>query len=238
MLPAACSPEWARVRARGRHRRGGAANEHCIRPPALSNEPSRWWTSGDSASGLVRPSSSEGVQELHPAGVLPRDPYGSKSRAIPASRTCNCRVADVESHNMLGQMMQFPLTLPSLLERSGRLFGGVEIVSRLPDKSIHRSNYASTHWRARALASALARAGLGRGERVGTLMWNHAWHLEAYFGVPLSGGVLHVLNLRLHPDELSYIINHAGDRMLLIDDVLRSEERRVGKECRSRWSPY
>jgi fatty-acyl-CoA synthase len=121
---------------------------------------------------------------------------------------------------MLGQMMQFPLTLASLLERSGRLFGGVEIVSRLPDRSIHRSNYANIHRRARALASALARAGLGRGERVGTLMWNHEWHLEAYFGVPLSGGVLHVLNLRLSPDELSYIMNHAGDRMLLIDDVL------------------
>jgi len=121
---------------------------------------------------------------------------------------------------MLGQMMRFPLTLASLLARSGRLFGGVEIVSRLPDKSIYRSNYANIHRRSRALASALARAGLGRGERVGSLMWNHAWHLEAYFGVPLSGGVLHVLNLRLSPDELSYIVNHAGDRMLLIDDVL------------------
>jgi len=133
---------------------------------------------------------------------------------------------------MLGQMMQFPLTPASLLERSGRLFGGVEIVSRLPDKSIHRSNYASTHRRARALASALARAGLGRGERAGTLMWNHAWHLEAYFGVPLSGGVLHVLNLRLSPDELSYIINHAGDRMLLVDDVMLPVYERLREKVR------
>ena len=129
-------------------------------------------------------------------------------------------------------MMQFPLTLAHLLERSGRLFGDVEIVSRLPDKSIHRSNYAGIQRRARALAGALARAGLGRGERVGTLMWNHEWHLEAYFGVPLSGGVLHVLNLRLSPDELSYIINHAGDRMLLIDDVLLPVYERLRGKAR------
>ena len=121
---------------------------------------------------------------------------------------------------MLSTMMQFPLTLAPILERTGRLFGAVEIVSRLPDKSVHRSNYAALCARARALAAALAAAGVGRGDRVATLMWNHAWHLEAYFGVPVSGSVLHTLNLRLHPDELAYIVNHAGDRVLLVDDVL------------------
>ena len=53
-----------------------------------------------------------------------------------------------------------------------------------------------------------------------TLLWNQTEHMEAYFGVPAAGGVLHTLNLRLHPDELTFIANHAGDRFLIVDDVL------------------
>jgi fatty-acyl-CoA synthase len=121
---------------------------------------------------------------------------------------------------MLGTMMQFPLTLTPILQRAERLFNPVEIVSRLPDKSIHRSNYGGVCRRARAFAGALAATGVERGDRVATLMWNHVWHLEVYLGAPVAGCVLHTLNLRLHPDELAYIINHAGDRVLLVDDVL------------------
>ncbi len=121
---------------------------------------------------------------------------------------------------MKGTMMDFPLTLPHILERAGRLFAGVEIVSRRPDKSAVRSTYADLHRRARALAEALQAAGLRRGDRVATLMWNHATHLEAYFGIPAAGGVLHTLNIRLHPDELAFIVNHAQDRFLLVDDIL------------------
>ena len=121
---------------------------------------------------------------------------------------------------MRGTMMDFPLTLPTILERAGKLFGKVEIVSRRPDKSFVRSTYADFYRRARRLARALELAGLRRGDRVATLMWNHAAHFEAYFGVPCSGGVLHTLNLRLHPDEIAYIANHARDRFLIVDDVL------------------
>jgi fatty-acyl-CoA synthase len=74
--------------------------------------------------------------------------------------------------------------------------------------------------RARKLARALVGAGIRRGDRVATLMWNHSSHLEVYFGVPLSGGVLHTLNLRLHPDEIAYIANDANDQLLIVDDVL------------------
>ena len=116
--------------------------------------------------------------------------------------------------------MQFPLTLAPILDRAGKLFGSVEVVSRRADKSIHRSDYAHVRRRALKLASALTKAGICPGDRVATLMWNHVWHLEAYFGVPLSGGVLHMLNPRLHPDELSYIVNHARDRILIVDEVL------------------
>src|ERR1043166_7301255 len=121
---------------------------------------------------------------------------------------------------MLGTMMDYPLTLTPILERAARIFGGVEIVSRLPDKSLHRYTYADLYRRARALGGALTRAGIHRGDRIAALMWNHAWHMEAYFGVPAAGFVHHTLNLRLHPDELAYIANHAGDRFLIVDEPL------------------
>ncbi|MBI4206184.1 MAG: long-chain fatty acid--CoA ligase [Betaproteobacteria bacterium] len=121
---------------------------------------------------------------------------------------------------MQSTMMRFPLTLDHILERAGKLFGKSEIVSRLPDRTLHRYAYNDFHRRARALAGALQRLGLKRGDRVATLMWNHYAHLEAYFAVPCAGGVLHTLNLRLHPDDIAYIANHAGDRFLIVDDIL------------------
>ncbi len=121
---------------------------------------------------------------------------------------------------MRGTIMDYPLTLPSILEHAGRLHGKTEIVSRRPDGSLHRYSFAHFRNRARRLAEALLRAGLARGDRVGTLMWNHYAHLEAYFGVPCAGGVLHTLNLRLHPDDLAYTVNHAEDRFLIVDDTL------------------
>jgi fatty-acyl-CoA synthase len=121
---------------------------------------------------------------------------------------------------MQGTMMHYPLTLSHSLERAGKFFPKAEIVSRRPDHTIHRYTYADLYRRARALAQALQAAGLERGDRVATLMWNHHAHLEAYFGIPISGGVLHTLNLRLAPSEIAYIANHAQDRFLIVDDVL------------------
>src|SRR3954464_6477224 len=121
---------------------------------------------------------------------------------------------------MHSTMMQFPLTLTHIFERAGQLFGASEIVSRLPDKSLHRYHYRDFYQRARALGGALQAAGMQPGDRVATLMWNHYAHLEAYFGIPCAGGVLHTLNLRLHPDDIGFIANHAGDRFLIVDDVL------------------
>jgi fatty-acyl-CoA synthase len=121
---------------------------------------------------------------------------------------------------MRGLMMDFPLTVPALLERAGNIFGKVEIVTRRPDRSLARYTWGDLYGRARRLASALAGLGLQRGDRVATLLWNQSEHMEAYFGVPAAGGVLHTLNLRLHPDEISFIANHAGDRFLIVDDVL------------------
>lgn len=121
---------------------------------------------------------------------------------------------------MRGTMMEFPLTLPVILERAGKLFHRVEIVSRRPDRSVVRTTYQDFYRRARRLADALTRMGLRPGDRVASMMWNHSGHLEAFFGVPCAAGILHTLNLRLHPHELAAIVNHAEDRFLLIDDVL------------------
>ena len=119
-----------------------------------------------------------------------------------------------------GRMMAFPLTLTHFLDRVKTLFPRSEVVSRLPDRSLHRYTYADFHRRACQLAAALRRLGVGPGDRVGTLCWNHHRHLEAYFAIPCSGAVVHTLNLRLHPSEIGYIAQHAGDRVVIVDRSL------------------
>jgi fatty-acyl-CoA synthase len=121
---------------------------------------------------------------------------------------------------MDGLMMDYQLTLPTLLRRSETYFSTGEIATRLPDKSFHTYTYADMTRRARQLAVALREAGLERGDRVATLCWNHYQHLEAYLGIPCGGFVLHTLNLRLHPDDLAYIATHAGDRAVIVDRSL------------------
>jgi fatty-acyl-CoA synthase len=121
---------------------------------------------------------------------------------------------------MQSTMMDVPLSLNHLLERAGKLFTGNELVSRLPDKSLRRQTYGEFYRRTRALASALQKLGMRKGDRVATLCWNHHAHLECYFGIPAAGGVMHTLNLRLSPDEIGWIAGNAQDRFLIIDDVL------------------
>ncbi|HZP46905.1 MAG TPA: long-chain fatty acid--CoA ligase [Vicinamibacterales bacterium] len=121
---------------------------------------------------------------------------------------------------MNGLMMDYPLTLSTIFRRAETLFGGQAIVSRRPDGSFHDYRFAEWAQRTRRLASALAGLGLRPGDRIATLAWNHGAHLEAYFAIPLMRGVLHTLNLRLHPDELAYIVDHAEDRAVIVDASL------------------
>jgi acyl-CoA synthetase (AMP-forming)/AMP-acid ligase II len=121
---------------------------------------------------------------------------------------------------MRGLMMDYQLTLPAVLRHAEARFADKSVVSRMPDKSMHRTTYGACISRARRLAVALRTLGIDRGDRVATFCWNHYRHLEAYFGIPMAGGVAHTLNLRLHPDDLSYIVNHADDRAIIVDDVL------------------
>src|ERR1700754_702721 len=117
-------------------------------------------------------------------------------------------------------MMDYQLTLPTILRRAETLFGKKEIVSRLLDKSIHRYTYRDFAARTKKLAVGLQQLGITEGDRVATLCWNHYQHLEAYFAIPCMGAVIHPLNLRFSADDLAYIINHAEDKIIIVDEVL------------------
>ncbi|HEY4120309.1 MAG TPA: AMP-binding protein, partial [Byssovorax sp.] len=119
-----------------------------------------------------------------------------------------------------GQMMDFPLTVTHLLERARRFFPRNEVVTREADRSISRVTYAVVAERAAKAASALRALGVGAGDRVASLAWNHARHLELYLGVPAMGAVVHTLNLRLHPDEIGFIASHAKDKVIVVDACL------------------
>ncbi len=121
---------------------------------------------------------------------------------------------------LTGRMMPFPLTITHLWQRAREYFPTREVLTRLPDKSLHRQTYADFASRTARLANALKRLGVGPGDRVATLCWNHRQHLEAYYAVPMMGAVVHTLNLRLHPSELRYIAESASDSVLIVDRSL------------------
>src|SRR5512141_2897445 len=115
-----------------------------------------------------------------------------------------------------GLMMDYPLTLQHFVDRATSLFARKEIVTKV-GPNMERLTYADWGLRVAKLANALQRLGVGRGDRVGTLAWNNTRHLEAYFAVPCMGAVLHTLNLRLPLDQLAYVINHAEDKVIIVD---------------------
>src|SRR5438309_3828692 len=114
-------------------------------------------------------------------------------------------------------MMEYPLTLAFILRRAETLFGHKAIITRRPDKTLHRYTYADFVPRAKKLAVALQLLGLGRGDRVATLCWNQYEHLDSNYRSPLACNFLHTIIPRLHPSELAYIVNDAEDRLLIID---------------------
>jgi fatty-acyl-CoA synthase len=109
--------------------------------------------------------------------------------------------------------------MPVLMDRGFQLAPNVEIVSKMRD-TIHRYTYTEEGKRVRQLANALTRLGVKQGDRVATLAWNGYRHLEIYHAVPCMGAVLHTLNLRLSLNDLEYIINHAEDSVICIDEEL------------------
>ncbi len=118
---------------------------------------------------------------------------------------------------MLGQMMTQPLLISSLIEHAERYHGQTEIISVETDGTVTETNWSGIAQNARRMASALEKLGLQPQDRVGTLAWNNRRHLEIYYAVSGAGFVCHTINPRLFPEQLTYIINHAQDRVLFFD---------------------
>jgi fatty-acyl-CoA synthase len=117
-------------------------------------------------------------------------------------------------------MMDYPLTIRSIYERARTLFPEKQIVSRRAGGEVARTTYGDWAERVARLAGALRDLGVGTGDRVGTFCWNHDRHLEVYFGSALLGAGYHTVNIRLGADQLAYIVNHARDKVLVVDSTL------------------
>ena len=115
--------------------------------------------------------------------------------------------------------MHYPLLVSRMLERAKTIFPDKEIITRV-EGGVHRYAYRELAGRVSRLCNALAGLGVQPGDRVGTFAWNTYRHLEAYFAAPTMGAVIHTINIRLAAEDLVYIINHAGDKVLLIDPDL------------------
>ncbi|MCM3024103.1 long-chain fatty acid--CoA ligase [Heyndrickxia ginsengihumi] len=113
-------------------------------------------------------------------------------------------------------MMKTPLLLSSFMERAEKYFPNKYVISRT-HTGIKRIPYSEIGKRTRRLASALEKIGMNKGDKIGSFAWNHHRHLEAYFAVPSRGAILHMVNIRLSEEHLIYVINHAEDKILMID---------------------
>ena len=120
---------------------------------------------------------------------------------------------------MKGLMSPYPLTLPHLFDRAETLFASKEIATATRS-GIERTTYGEWAQRTRRLAAALDALGISADGRVGTFAWNTARHLELYFAAPCSGRVLHTLNIRLFPEDITYIADHAEDEIVFADRSL------------------
>src|SRR5256885_4691760 len=116
-------------------------------------------------------------------------------------------------------MQDFPLTIAMILRHGRTVHGDSEVVT-FEGEGSRRASFVEVAGRAEQLAAALQRLGIEPGDRVGTFQWNTQEHLEAYLAVPTMGAVLHTLNIRLFPEQLTYVVNHAEDRVVIVDDAL------------------
>lgn len=116
-------------------------------------------------------------------------------------------------------MQDFPLTINHIFRHGRRVHSGAKVLTYDVD-GVTEATFAEVGDRADRLAAALQRLGVEPGDRVATFMWNHQIHLEAYFAIPCMGAVLHTLNIRLFPEQLAYVINHAADRVIIVDASL------------------
>ena len=123
---------------------------------------------------------------------------------------------------MLGLMQDRPLLISSLIEHANECHSGAEIVSRTVEGPIHRCSYADIRRRSKQVAKALLALGVAPGDRIATLAWNGYRHMELYYGVSGMGAVLHTINPRLFPEQITYIVNHAEDQYAFFDVTFAS----------------
>ncbi|MFN8444119.1 MAG: long-chain fatty acid--CoA ligase [Caldilineaceae bacterium] len=121
---------------------------------------------------------------------------------------------------MQGLMMDYPLTLDRIVEHANKMHSNKRITTKLPDGSFHQYTFADFYKRVKRLGNVLETLGVDVGDRVGTFAFNNYQHMELYFGIPGAGAICHTLNIRLSPDQLAYIINHAEDKVIFIDGPL------------------
>src|SRR5664279_1041999 len=120
---------------------------------------------------------------------------------------------------MRSTMQEFPLTISSILRHGTQVHHDSEVVTATADGS-RRMSYGDVGRQAAQLAHALRSLGITGDQRVATFQWNNNEHLVAYLAIPSMGAVLHTLNIRLFPEQLVYIANHAEDRIVIVDDSL------------------
>jgi fatty-acyl-CoA synthase len=139
----------------------------------------------------------------------------------------------VEDAALLGLMQDWPLTVDRILDHAARWHGRREVVTRTVEGPIVRAFYADLHLRARCLSDALLDLGIAPGDRIATLAWNTQRHLEAWYAIMGIGAVCHTLNPRLHPDQIGWIANHAGNRMLIVDNCFAALVPTIRAACPS-----
>lgn len=132
---------------------------------------------------------------------------------------------------LMGLMQYHPLLISSLIEHAERHHGDGEIVSRRVEGDIHRYTWHDAAYRSRQVAQAVEKLNIPLSGRVATLAWNGYRHLELYYGVSGSGRVLHTINPRLHPEQIIWIANHAGDEVLCFDLTFLELVRSVHDKC-------
>jgi fatty-acyl-CoA synthase len=118
-------------------------------------------------------------------------------------------------------MQDAPLLISGILRHGQQVYGDSQVITVTgPDGESIEGSFAQVAERSERLAAALSRLGVGDSDRVGTFLWNNQTHQEAYLAVPSMGAVLHTLNLRLFPEQLAYVINHAEDQVIIVDASL------------------
>ena len=131
---------------------------------------------------------------------------------------------------MLGQMQDWPLRVSTIIDHAAKYHGDRPVMGRSAEGPMVHSNWKTVSRQARKVAQGLAKMGCGRGDAIGVMAWNTVRHMEVWYGVTGAGCIMHTLNPRLFAEQLDYIINHANDRVIMVDaDIVGVLEPLVDK---------